>query len=250
MAIHTVCAHKHIVFPRNCSIQEIRISYGTFHLFCSWYVLLRKCFILFWIWTREDTMKNQRNLENQRNMNNLFVIWHHGWHLFRQALRLQNKGNEHCRNARRWKRTNEGKGGGGLKFMNKKKNGVTVTTSSRYTKRKQSNHFCAVKSMEIKDFACHLRHSSFLNAIFVIHNQKWQCLHWERYKAKDNCAAYKSWTLFFTCQFVSNDKQKWKEIRFFLFRRLPFSAVSCFSAGRSMAAGKTAGSERPFELNA
>lgn len=30
----------------------------------------------------------------------------------------------------------------------------------------------------------------------------------------------------------------------------PFSAVSCFSAGRSIAAGNTAGSERPFELNA
>lgn len=31
---------------------------------------------------------------------------------------------------------------------------------------------------------------------------------------------------------------------------LPFSDVLCFSAGRSMAAGRTAGSERPFELNA
>lgn len=31
---------------------------------------------------------------------------------------------------------------------------------------------------------------------------------------------------------------------------LPFSDVSCFSAGRNIAAGTTAGSERPFELNA
>lgn len=31
---------------------------------------------------------------------------------------------------------------------------------------------------------------------------------------------------------------------------LPFSAVSCFSAGRNMAADKTAGSDLPFELNA
>lgn len=31
---------------------------------------------------------------------------------------------------------------------------------------------------------------------------------------------------------------------------LPFSDVSCFSAGRNIAAGNTAGSERPFVLNA
>lgn len=35
-----------------------------------------------------------------------------------------------------------------------------------------------------------------------------------------------------------------------MFIYLPFSDVSCFSAGRTVAAGRTAGSERPFELNA
>lgn len=34
------------------------------------------------------------------------------------------------------------------------------------------------------------------------------------------------------------------------FMCIPFSDVSCFSGRRSMAAGNTAGSERPFALNA
>lgn len=48
----------------------------------------------------------------------------------------------------------------------------------------------------------------------------------------------------------NSKKNSRKYLYFFFLVGLPFSAVSCFSAGRSMAAGNTAGSERPFELNA